>query len=341
MNFLFTNCILFFFFILFSCENDTNEGKMIYDTIKFEIIKRVDKLHQDDSCYLAMPNCIVFHENRIFGVDLKKNIAFRVNKSLDSALTFASQGKGPGELVDPNIIRLKNGIVFIGDNAHKIQKFDIDGNYLGEIPINFLPGSEFDVNSQGHIFVPNNNPQDENIISEYDENGNLKKKFGEFKDQSGFGNIFLLNQHLKLSIDNNDDIYVAFSGLPFIRKYNKNYELVWEVDLTSLGEIKEKVDNIRKKVADNKVGHSTIMWLFNSMVVDDFVYLIFSGKYDKSFCIGLDKKNGKIAKRVIIEDNKTEDEIYCNTFQIDNEGNMYLLDLYKSEIILAKRIPNY
>ncbi|UCF90056.1 MAG: NHL repeat-containing protein [Desulfobacterales bacterium] len=114
---------------------------------------------------------------------------------LDSAggwkLAFGTQGKGQGEFEYPLGIDISDeGRVFIADSGnHRIQVFDLNGQFLYKFEIGAGPGEKppdpVDVlvsKLKGYIYVSDN---DNHKIRVYDQRGIFQFEWGNFGEQPG------------------------------------------------------------------------------------------------------------------------------------------------------------
>ena len=275
---------LIVFIALISCTDNKNYQTEIVDGV--EIIKNSkstnDKSQTLDYKYLFTINSfdsntdsLLFSNIQAMDVDSRKNIyildsergrVVKFDKTGKYITSFARNGQGPGELLNPISISVKADTVFVGckDNL-KLVKFDIEGNFAGEIQIQHIP-PQFMRSCPGKGFM--------GFIQEIEQK---KGKFFisynlEFLDND-FNRISTIHKNrIQLTSDLNfldllipftmgkDNFYVSSNSDNFyeIRKYNRKGELSQRIQkqYKRLSMNKEEVENFDKMITNMNSGHN-------------------------------------------------------------------------------------
>jgi hypothetical protein len=132
---------------------------------------------------------------------------------------FGSQGSGDGQFAQPRDIAISNdGYVYIADTFNfRIQKFDLNGNYIGQWGEmgngdgQFLNLGAIDVDPDGNIYV-----LDHDRIQKFDSAGNFIMKWSP--TAPFFGST--------MAIDSEGYVYVANNAGPYIQKFDSAGSLV-------------------------------------------------------------------------------------------------------------------
>ena len=275
---------LIVFIALISCTDNKNYQTEIVDGV--EIIKNSkstnDKSQTLDYKYLFTINSfdsntdsLLFSNIQAMDVDSRKNIyildsergrVVKFDKTGKYITSFARNGQGPGELLNPISISVKADTVFVGckDNL-KLVKFDIEGNFAGEIQIQHIP-PQFMRSCPGKGFM--------GFIQEIEQK---KGKFFisynlEFLDND-FNRISTIHKNrIQLTSDLNfldllipftmgkDNFYVSSNSDNFyeIREYNRKGELSQRIQkqYKRLSMNKEEVENFDKMITNMNSGHN-------------------------------------------------------------------------------------
>ena len=199
--------------------------------------------------------------------------------------SWGSAGSGPGELLGATGITVdQNGVVFVADKQNqRIQKFDLTGNYLGEISHNpeypnRLNGPvDVAVDNIGNVYIVDSSGFS---VEKYSSSGEFISEWGQLNavsiDLDGQGNVYVMDtvsqkvfqysdvgQYIKDwefeaykdsyggGIDFKDgNIFLAYSGNYFALKLNLNGSQIYRWGPTSPA--LEKFDDISGITVDNQ-----------------------------------------------------------------------------------------
>ncbi len=224
----------------------------------------------------------------------------------------------------------KNGLFYILANrkGSEIIVLDREGVVISNFPVNPSPPTmtSIAVDSSGTIY--HNNPSDpKGIITAYDVQGNIKKVFGQYLPERFLASMKLLNRTV-MTVDDHDDLIVAFRFDPIVRKYDKNGELLFEKRI-SCKEIalREKEEKARfperfTLTPENRV-KITAFTYFTSIATDEMhnIYL----KFGPDSHIFLLNESGDLEKKYLLTfaDDPIEDFDFWESSIVVSEGSLY------------------
>lgn len=174
-------------------------------------------------------------ENNLYVLDSGNQRVLKFNKNYNLVLSTGREGQGPGEfkfragITNSGAIAIDNsGKIYVLDNGNsRVQIFDSQMNYFTSFRIPWTADG-IDVDSNKRILLSTFGSTTEKLIFVFDGDGNYVTSFVDKivmnKNASG------ANQ-MNFSVTSNGDIFVAFNFWPQIRKYNSNFELVWEKEI--------------------------------------------------------------------------------------------------------------
>ncbi|NGP90079.1 6-bladed beta-propeller [Fodinibius halophilus] len=108
----------------------------------------------------------------------------RLNNNGSPKMLIDAQGRGPGEFLFPNVIKVRNGKIFILDfEQSKIAKFDLLGNHLSDIRLRLGLANDFEILPDSSIVILNDVPQryEGNLFIVFNQNGKKIDAFGNNK----------------------------------------------------------------------------------------------------------------------------------------------------------------
>jgi len=245
--------------------------------VELEFVQKIGDLETEDENYqLYMPQDIaVDNKSNIYILDNSRQIR-KYDKHGKYLATIGRRGQGPGEFVKPIRLYLdsENNLYVSDPGIMCLMVLTNDGKEIKRI--RSLPQTGYlHMTHAGNIIVPSrlskilrseNLLEDTRLISLYDMNGNLIKKFGEVKDYDDewvteSGNDF------EMCVDLNDNIYAAFKQQNRIEKYSPDGDLIFRADRplnykVGLDKEKSKVSPQFKKVSENiRVDHKNRLWV--------------------------------------------------------------------------------
>lgn len=195
--------------------------------------------------YLWRPLGIIsIPNNRILINDQKVNKIFMFDSNGNFIKTFGRPGQGPGEFGNPFTLTADSEFIYVGDNSNRrIHFFDFDGNLILDIKM-FKSLFDLERGKNGLFYgVPLRSLSEDNLVDVLNENGEIVNSIGVRKYGDKDSNWQIPNM-TNISLNENNELYMAFKFFPLVRKYAENGELLQEYHL------KHKV--MQDKAAMNK-----------------------------------------------------------------------------------------
>lgn len=175
---------------------------------------------------------------RLFVTDMIKHRILVYDSDLNFLKSFGSFGQGPGEFNQPTSVAVfNNGDILVLDYRNKrFQIFDPEYKFVKSINnINHFGGADCGVriDSKNRIFTktPSMNKNDP-LFTVYDRDGAIIATFGEAFNK--YENMMDVDNIIMFELDADDNLYCAFRNYPVIRKYDKNFQLLFEKNYEEL-----------------------------------------------------------------------------------------------------------
>lgn len=164
------------------------------------------------------------NEKNIYVVERKSKCIKKFNQKGEFVLKIGRDGDGPGEFREPfRIFCTADKSIFILDQKGIISRFDCKGKFVSSFKTK--PSvSDFVIDSKGNYYV-NENYYSENKIWVYDKKGNIVRSFGPVNKGKNGSEAWFLNSGV-MSIDDNDNIYIAFNQPYKIEKYSSDGKML-------------------------------------------------------------------------------------------------------------------
>ncbi|MBN2416529.1 6-bladed beta-propeller [bacterium] len=243
-----------------------------------------------------------FNTSFLYVVNKRDNNILVFDDKLQLVRTIGRYGQGPGEFERIYGVSTSCAGQIIVTDRGRIQVFSTDGLYQAGFRIN-IRSVTFPVcacmDSRQNVYVPQFN--NDKLITVYDLEGNEIAKFGDvisIEQKQYKGTLSqTLDNYIHLRIDNSDNIYVVFQNQPIVRRYDCDYNLIYEKNIEWLEAIKIK----KQRAAENRKrvrGHSTD-YIFNDFfhtICDDMVNLYLFTPAGSTPVAVVDKKNGEVKK---------------------------------------------
>lgn len=217
----------------------------------------------------------------IYVVDQGNNRIVKFDKDGNFLEETGGIGQGPGEFLEPvDVVIDHEGRLFVADKGNlRIQIFDADGHFLESFRIRSispaLNGGVLALDSQGRVYI--SSPTEKGLIAVYSSKGDELANVGHLIP-TGFGKgADITWNQVYLGIDGNDNIYVLFFSYPIIRKYDRNYEMVFEKDISYLPDVKASLRILERDLRKPKNPY-TVYGMFGGLaVLDNGEFFIDSG----------------------------------------------------------------
>jgi len=300
------------FTIVYNYKENFNKSEKIF---KIEFEKKIGELDSKDDNYLLYTPWDIAedsHEN-VFILELGNNRIQKYRKDGIYISTIGGPGQGPGEFGEPNSIDIINDTIYVTDIGNsRISLFSLDGVILNTIKFNetvfqnrymgngqFIATTYFGLQSLKLEGISDVN----SLLSKYNSNGVLEKRFGAFEPHQDKNMEFYLNETY-LDIDLFDNVFITFKHYNKIAKYNSEGNLLLSIS--------RKLDYELKHI--------------NQVKVTNLTYV--------SSGIGIDS-NGRIWCAIYKPSPFNTD---YNNF-LYKERNNHLLEVYSKEGILLKKFP--
>ncbi len=249
---------------------------------------------------------------------------------------IGKNGQGPGEFVNPYSMTATPNAIIISDNGNmRIQFFDFEGNYIRSFKI-FKALWDIETTHNGLIYgVPMRVRPEEELINVMNNDGVILNTFGEARFDIGKSNWLIPNMVRNISINNKNELFLAFDYFPLICKYSEKGELIAEYKLNhDLMKEKEKINLNHFKNNQNRNG---LMPVIRSIRADiNSFYVLYS--YPRAGILEYNME-GKIQKEYYYEYTKEEDPHFIDFIVKDKEGekSFYLLkESQENEIVILR-----
>lgn len=313
---------------IFSQKNDIN--------IEIKEPIKIVGAEEDDEVVLYRPSYLQFNQedNNIYIADTYNHRIIILNEKFLFKGEFGRYGQGPVEFDLPTGISFdKNGNFIVTDyKNNRIQIIDKNFKYVSGFIFKGIPGifPFTNVDSRSQIYL--NMPAKGYVFSVFDKNGNEINQFGEiFKND--FSPLYQkCDNTVRFIIDDNDDIYCIFLNYPILRKYNKNFKLIYEINYEYLKEVKMKYKKWKSWIPkEGKQPNHYIDKKYTSAISfdDEYIYIVFD--IDNTPTYVFKKDDGAIIKKIIFKDGEDILEFY-SAIDFKSSKFIYLIDggiLYK------------
>jgi hypothetical protein len=248
--------------------------------------------------FLLHPRAPFFVEDFAAVIDVGNGRIVVFDSTLNRArFAFGQKGQGPGEFIEPFILRAHRGHLFVFDRGNlKISIFDTTGRYIDGFRLGFEP-SDMAVLSDGKILLLH--PSENHILHIYDQKGERIHSFGELIPEKD-ARLSMLYSMGYISVDEYDNVYIVFSQYPRMRKYNRNGNLLWEEDLSKYEELEEMYSRILKKRKDPSRRYALFFICLGSTFHDNKLYVGYTGVIPYGNTIYVFDTRGKLRKIIRI-----------------------------------------
>lgn len=181
---------------------------------------------------------VASHKDLYVVSDRTRNSLLVINERSEIVREIAGIGSAPGRLFRPGYLDVaSDGVVYVQDGGNeRVQSFDLEGRYLGGFAT--TPFTGFAAGTGGEVFL--GQPEKGRLVTVYSRDGKALRSFGSLKKLSEvYGPDFAQDDEkwrnainrVKLSVEPDGDVLVSFMLAPFIQKYTREGELVFERQL--------------------------------------------------------------------------------------------------------------
>lgn len=171
----------------------------------------------------------VDREGNLFILDSGNNRIQKFDQNGNFLMSIGREGQGPGEFLNPyDIVLDQEGNLYVADYGNtRVQCFDNNGQYMYSFEVNrgFI---RIVVDSKGYIYLPYYT--DKFLVHKFSRDGSLLNSFVETEIASMKGDPRLQEAYNRvfISVDEEDNIYVAYRFQNKIQKYNSQGKLLLE-----------------------------------------------------------------------------------------------------------------
>ena len=298
----------------------------------------VKAVSEGEDFYLNVPCYVKYnkYDRNLYVVDQKNNNIRVFDTDLNYLRTIGRFGQGPGEFKFPADVTFdKKGNLYVIDQGNfRIQILDKDGEYIsGFWFIYDISKPDICLDSKNRIYI--NKPANGYLFTLLDSTGNTITKFGELYRFENERELIKMNT-VKFLIDDMDNIYCAFQEYPVLRKYDKDFNLIYEIKYDYLPEIKAKNKKWKKKISETKNQNTNIYKIYNMNISTDgeFLYL---GLYlmDSNPVYKIGANTGEIIKKYILK-YKEKETGYIFHVESFLKGFIFSIDYQYSRLLKFK-----
>lgn len=308
------------------------------DNVPTEIRKPVNVCGTEDKGPLLYdPKCIKLNkfDKNLYIADCKNHRVVVLNDNLEYIRDFGRRGGGPVEFNEPNLIRFDNeGNLLILDFLNfRIQRITPLGKYLSSFSnTKFSSMLNFNVNKDNRIYF--NSAKDGTLTVVTDIMGNALFKFGELFVKDNDPQFRHLSNEQIFEFDEEGNSYCAFIHKPVLRKYDREFNMIFEINLKYIPEIRERLRRFNERVGKFKKEEGITLdrmslirkHLIECISVDDkYIYLPL---YHNSL-YKLNKNNGAIVSKYILKsiaENYDEKNVYISYIDASSKDFIYAIE---------------
>lgn len=202
-----------------------------------EFVRKIGEMEsEDENLMFVFPiHAARDGDGNLFVLDSRDYCIKKFDRNGNFILKFGRHGQGPGEFQYPGLLGIGGEnclIVKSMDSSYQI--FDLKGQYIDRFTMGRYDGLYFQVMKSGNVVgysmnVRGENNRENNILKIFDLEGKTLHQFGEPMLLTNTRDSWSAN-FLNLSLDKEDNIYVAFSYQNRIEKYSPAGELLMTID---------------------------------------------------------------------------------------------------------------
>lgn len=178
---------------------------------------------------------VASHKDLYVVSDRTRNSVLVINEHSEIVREISGIGSAPGRLFRPGYLDVaSDGAIYVQDGGNeRVQSFDLEGRYLGGFATTTFTG--FAAGADGEVFL--GQPEKGLLVTVYSRDGKMLRSFGSLKKLSEvYGPSFMQDDdkwrnainRVKLSVEPGGNVLVSFMLAPYIQKYTREGELVFE-----------------------------------------------------------------------------------------------------------------
>lgn len=217
------------------------------------------------------------YEDAVYVVDQKEHCIVVFDRALNYMDTIGRYGQGGGEFSYPAGIAFdREGNIYICDlGNYRIQVLDRNRNVISSFKCQFNDyQQEIAVDSKGRIFL--NLPLRDSLITVFNRQGEVIGQFGALYPNPEEKERIQLNL-VRLTLDEEDNLYCAFQEFPVLRKYDAGFDLVYTREYPQLPGIVEKTAIFEEEKEKSRINKSAVRiykkLLMNLSCDRDYLYM--------------------------------------------------------------------
>jgi len=202
------------------------------EAIELEMVKSFPTEEDEfNGIYLWAPMGIEGLPNgNIIVNDQKAKQIYKFDEKGNFIKKIGRAGQGPGEFGNPLCMTTTSDSIIVADNSNmRIQYYDLEGNFIRDFKI-FKAFIDITVNTEGLIYAaPLRINPEYSLVDVLDKNGKLLTSFG--KARFGEKSTSFISNMVKISMNNKNDLYLAFNSFPLVCRYTADGDLQTEFKL--------------------------------------------------------------------------------------------------------------
>ncbi len=240
---------------------------------------------------------------------------------------IGKKGQGPGEFSNLVCLFATSETIIVGDTGNNtLQFFDLKGNYIRSLRI-FKTYIDIAVSKEELIYAaPLRIDPRSPLVDVLDINGQLLNSFGEarFGDKSNWQ----IPNWIKITINDRDELLIAYIRFPLVCKYSKEGKLLAEYKLEN-EVMKEKEKINLNRLRKGKLGPMAV--IYSIFASKDGFYIL--QNYPRIEILKYDN-DGRLQNYYYCEyENEYHDTYFKDFFVMERKSKKYFY--------LLKKVPEY
>lgn len=312
---------------------------------------------EDNGIFFTLPFYISYnkYENKVYAADIKQNEIYIFDPDLKILNKFGRSGQGPVEFNEPSVLNFDelNNIYIFDVNNLRVQILDKNKEYISGFTVK--PGgitSGMQINSKQEIIL--SQTDNECLLTVFDKKGTILHKFGDliynidpltkriFDGQpEGFKKMLF---KISFAIDEDDNIYCGLEEFAIFRKYDRNFNLIYEKDFNRFPDVSKGFkdwqdltngktrESHRSSIAAGSFRYSFKQLLGRVKVDKNYVYVSFDFTENQNTVYALNKNTGDIVKKILFEPGDKDFHIY--DFDLSHDNYIYAVDSWWNAVLL-------